>query len=121
VANTLTLSTGEHWRMPAGLAKIERRKRRAQRVLARRKRGSSRQAKARRRVAALQARAARIRQDWRHKASLAIPRRVATVVLEDLATQHDAQRQANRGGARNQRLPEGGPEPGDPRTRLARL
>jgi putative transposase len=65
-----------------------RRKRRAQRVLARRKRGSSRHAKARRRVAALQARAARIRQDWRHKASLAIPRRFATVVLEDLATRN---------------------------------
>ncbi|MBB4272947.1 RNA-guided endonuclease InsQ/TnpB family protein [Rhizobium mongolense] len=46
VANTLTLSTGEHWWMPAGLAEIERRKRRAQRVLARRKRGSRRHAKA---------------------------------------------------------------------------
>ncbi|ULJ73088.1 transposase [Rhizobium gallicum] len=55
VANTLTLSTGEHWWMPAGLAEIEPRKRRAQRVLARRKRGSRRHAKARRRVAALQA------------------------------------------------------------------
>ncbi|WP_074067947.1 transposase [Rhizobium gallicum] len=45
VANTLTLSTGEHWWMPAGLAEIEPRKRRAQRVLARRKRGSRRHAK----------------------------------------------------------------------------
>ncbi|ULJ75444.1 RNA-guided endonuclease InsQ/TnpB family protein [Rhizobium gallicum] len=88
VANTLTLSTGEHWWMPAGLAEIEPRKRRAQRVLARRKRGSRRHAKARRRVAALQARAARIRQDWRHKASLDIARRFATVVLEDLATRN---------------------------------
>ncbi|MBB4278316.1 transposase [Rhizobium mongolense] len=87
VANTLTLSTGEHWWMPAGLAQIERRKRRAQRVLARRKRGSRRHAKARR-VAALQARAARIRQDWRHKASLDVARRFATVVLEDLATRN---------------------------------
>ncbi|WFU89026.1 transposase [Rhizobium sp. CC1099] len=88
VANTLTLSTGEHWWMPAGLAEIEPRKRRAQRVLARRKRGSRRHAKARRRVAALQAGAARIRQDWRHKASLDIARRFATVVLEDLATRN---------------------------------
>ncbi|OWK25248.1 hypothetical protein AJ87_12770, partial [Rhizobium yanglingense] len=47
-----------------------------------------RHAKARRRVAALQARAARIRQDWRHKASLDIARRFATVVLEDLATRN---------------------------------
>lgn len=88
VANTLTLSTGEHLRMPASLAAFECRKRRAHKVLARRKRGSSRHAKARRRVAALQARAARIRQDWRHKASLDIARRFGTVVLEDLATRN---------------------------------
>jgi putative transposase len=86
VVNTLTLSTGEHWWMPAGLAEVERRKRRKRR--AQRERGSSRHAKARRRVAALQARAARIRQDWRHKASLDIARRFATVVLEDLATRN---------------------------------
>lgn len=88
VANTLTLSTGEHLRMPARLAEIERKKRRAQRVLSRRKRGSARYAKARRRVSALQARAARIRLDWRHKASLDIARRFGIVVLEDLATRN---------------------------------
>jgi putative transposase len=88
VANTLTLSTGELLRMPAHLRGIERKKRRAQRVLSRRKRGSARYAKARRRVAALQARAARIRLDWRHKASLDIATRFGTVVLEDLATRN---------------------------------
>lgn len=88
VANTLTLSTGEHIRMPASLAEIDRRKRRAQRVLARRRRGSRRYAKALRRVAALQARASRIRLDWRHKASLDIAKRFGTVVLEDLATRN---------------------------------
>lgn len=85
VANTLTLSTGEHLRLPASIAKIEQAKRRAQRTMSRRKRGSARHAKARRRVAALQARAARIRQDWRHKASLGLARSYGTVVLEDLA------------------------------------
>lgn len=88
VANTLTLSTGEHLRMPDSLVKIEQAKRRAQRTMARRKRGSARHAKARRRVAALQARAARIRQDWRHRASLGLVRRFGTVVLEDLATRN---------------------------------
>lgn len=64
VANTLTLSTGEHLHIPPSLAEIERKKRRAQRVASRRKRGSLRHAKACRRVTTLQARAARIRQDW---------------------------------------------------------
>lgn len=88
VTNTLTLSTGEHLRLPASIAKIEQAKRRAQRTMARRKRGSTRYAKARRRVAALQARAARIRQDWRHKASLGLARSYGTVVLEDLVTRN---------------------------------
>jgi len=88
VANTLTLSTGVHLHMPASLAAIEHKKRRAQRLASRRKRGSIRHAKARRRVASLQARAARIRQDWRHRSSLDIARRFGTVVLEYLATRN---------------------------------
>ncbi|MBR2655169.1 MAG: transposase [Loktanella sp.] len=88
VVNTLTLSTGEHLRMPVSLAKIEQVKRRVQRTMSRRKRGSVRYAKARRRVAALQARAARIRQDWRHKTSLDLARSYGTVVLENLATRN---------------------------------
>jgi len=88
VANTLTLSTGAHLRVPDSLVEIERKKRQAQRCLARRRRGSKRHTKARRRVAVLQARAARIRLDWRHKASLDIARRFGTVVLEDLATRN---------------------------------
>jgi putative transposase len=88
VANTLTLSTGEHLRIPYSLLEIECHKRRAQRCLARRRRGSVRHAKARRRVAILQARAARIRLDWRHNASLGLARNFGTVVLEDLATRN---------------------------------
>jgi putative transposase len=84
VANTLALSTGERLSLPASLELIERRRRKAHRVLARRKRGSRRHAKARRRVASLAARAARIRRDWHHKAALDIARRFGVVVIEAL-------------------------------------
>lgn len=84
VANTLMLSTGEKFSVPASLEAVERRKRRVQRALARKKRGSARRAKALRRVARLSARAARIRRDWTHKTALGIANRFGTVVLEDL-------------------------------------
>jgi putative transposase len=84
VANTLALSTGERLSVPASLEALERRQRRAQRVLNRRKRGSKRYAKARCRVAALSARRARIRRDWHHRISLDLSKRFGTVVLEDL-------------------------------------
>ena len=64
VAETLALSTGEMLTLPSSLAVLDRKKRKAQRVLARRKRGSVRYAKQRRRVAAIQARQGRIRKDW---------------------------------------------------------
>ena len=63
VANTIALSTGELLSVPTNLEALERRQRRAQRVLSRRKRGSNRYAKARRRVAALSARRACIRKE----------------------------------------------------------
>lgn len=84
VANTLTLSTGEHLSVPASLEAIERHHRAAQRVLARRKRGSNRRRRQLQRCARLSARRSRIRRDWQHKASLDIARRFGTVVLEDL-------------------------------------
>ena len=88
VANTLSLSTGEHISVPASLADLECRQRRAQRVLSRRKPGSRRYARARRRVAALSARRARIRRDWLHRASFDLSRRFGTVVIEDLNTRN---------------------------------
>ncbi|MEI4234174.1 RNA-guided endonuclease InsQ/TnpB family protein [Roseovarius sp. D22-M7] len=88
VANTLSLSTGEHMSIPASLADLDRKQRRAQRVLSRRKRGSRRYARARRRVAALSARRARIRRDWHHRASFDLSRRFGTVVIEDLKTRN---------------------------------
>lgn len=84
VANTLALSTGELLSVPASLEAIERRKRRAQRIVARRKRGSNRRAKQLRRVAKLSARIARIRADWNHRTTTEIAERFGCVVVEDL-------------------------------------
>ncbi|WP_417255283.1 RNA-guided endonuclease InsQ/TnpB family protein [Celeribacter sp.] len=86
VANTLALSTGERISVPASLAVLECRQRRAQKVLSRRKRGSKRYAKTRARVSALSVRRARIRKDWHRRVSLDLARRFGTVVLEDLNT-----------------------------------
>ena len=88
VANTLVLSTplpiGDMLTLPDSLKNIDRRKRKAQRVLSRRKRGSKRYAKQRRRVAALQAKRARIRRDWQHRKALDIAQHFGAVGLEDL-------------------------------------
>lgn len=84
ITNTLALSTGEVFSLPASLAALDRRKRRAQRVMARRKRGSRRYAKQRKRVAGIAARIARVRADWQHRVSLDIASRFGLVVLEKL-------------------------------------
>jgi putative transposase len=83
VAKTLTLSTGDTIDVPRTIA-IDRRRARAQKVLARCKRGSARRARQKARVAALSARAARIRADWCHLASTDIARRFGLVAIEDL-------------------------------------
>jgi putative transposase len=83
VANTLALSTGEMLSTPA-LTQLERRKRRAQRILARRVRGSNRHRKQRARVTVLAAKIARVRADWRHRATLDIAKRFGTVAIEAL-------------------------------------
>lgn len=84
VANALALSTGEMIVAPTSFDVIERRRRKAQRVLARRKRGSKRYARQRARVAKLHARTGRIRRDWLHKASTSIAERFGAVALEKL-------------------------------------
>jgi putative transposase len=83
IANTLALSTGEMLSMP-DLTQLERRRKRAQRILSRRVRGSNRYRKQRRQVRRIAAKIARCRSDWRHKASLDIARRFGTVSLEAL-------------------------------------
>ncbi|WP_010516969.1 RNA-guided endonuclease InsQ/TnpB family protein [Komagataeibacter oboediens] len=86
VAVPLMLSDGTVYMLPERLDVIERRARKAQRILARRKRGSNRHALARRRVAALKAKAARIRKHWAHETTTAICRNYGTVVIERLRT-----------------------------------
>lgn len=83
IANNLSLSTGEHIPL-RDLSLLERRRRKAQRVLARRKRGSARYAKQRARVASLHGRVARSRAHALHGASLIISKRFGVVALEDL-------------------------------------
>jgi putative transposase len=85
VVSTVTLSNGEMLSTPC-VAVIERRKRKAQRVLARRTRGSKRYAKQRARVARLSAKMARTRGHWQHETSSNISRRFGFVALEDLNT-----------------------------------
>lgn len=84
VANTLSLSTGEHVRLP-DVSHLECKRRKAQRVLARRKRGSKRYAAQKKRVAHVAARIARVRAHHLHVASRSIAGRFATVALEALA------------------------------------
>lgn len=83
VANTLTLSTGEHIRVP-DVSRLERRRRRAQRVLARRKKGSRRYAAQRAKAARLTAKIARARRHRLHEASTAVARRFSLVAIEAL-------------------------------------
>ncbi len=84
IANTLMLSTGEAFRMPAALVLMERRKRRLQRAVSRKRRGSARRHKALRRMAKLAARMARIRRDFQHKAARSIAERFGCVTIEAL-------------------------------------
>ncbi|GCD54184.1 putative transposase [Acetobacter pasteurianus NBRC 3188] len=80
------LSDGTVYMLPERLNVIERRARKAQRILARRKRGSNRHALARKRVAAHKAKAARIRKHWAHETTTAICRNYRTAVIERLRT-----------------------------------
>jgi putative transposase len=86
VAVAASLSTGETFHVPDGLARLDRLRRKAQRVLARRKRGSRRALAQRRRIARLAGRSARVRRDWNHRNTTDIARRFGVVVLEDLST-----------------------------------
>jgi putative transposase len=85
VANTLALSNGEMMSTP-DISALERRKRKAQRILARRQRGSNRYLKQRKRLTRVAAKIARVRADWQHNASTVIARRFGHVALEDLDT-----------------------------------
>lgn len=82
------LDTGEQHSSPESMARIEKRRRRAQKTLARRKRGSKRYARARKRVAALSAKIARVRSHWQHELTTSIANRFGVVILEKLKTKN---------------------------------
>ena len=86
VAVPLMLSDGTSYMLPEQLDVLERRARKAQRILARRKRGSNRHAKARKRVAAIRAKQARVRKHWAHVTTTEICRNYGTVIIERLRT-----------------------------------
>lgn len=83
VATTLSLSTGEHIRLP-DLSATEKRKRRAQRILSRRKKGSARRNLQRRRLGLISAQLRRARCHHLHVASKSIAARFGVVALEAL-------------------------------------
>jgi putative transposase len=83
ISNTLALSTGELLSTP-DVSRLERRKRKAQRILSRRKRGSNRYFKQRRRLSRIMAKMARVRDHWQHEVTTDLVRRFGHVVLEDL-------------------------------------
>lgn len=83
VAQTITLSTGEHFQAPDTAGLLARRKR-AQKTLARRKKGSNRYYAQRRKVAGIASKMARIRTDWCHRTSTDIARRHGLVAIEAL-------------------------------------
>lgn len=82
----LMLSDGTSYSLPANIAVLERKHRKAQRAASRRKRGSNRWRKAIRRSAAVKAKQARARKHWAHEATTDIARRFGTVVIEKLRT-----------------------------------
>lgn len=83
IAVSLALSNGQRFRLP-DLSRLDRQKRRAQRILSRRTKGSNRRRKALRRVASIAAKIARARAHWQHCVSRDIASRFGTVVVEDL-------------------------------------
>lgn len=86
VAVPLMLSDGTSYALPTSIDVLEKRHRRAQRIVARRKRGSGRWHRAMKRSNAIKARQARIRKDWAHRATTDITRRFGVVVVERLRT-----------------------------------
>jgi putative transposase len=107
VANTLALSTGEMFSVPAALQAADHKIRWAQRVVARRTRGSGRHRIAKARVAALSARRARMRADWQHKATTAIAERFGIAVLEDLQIRNMTARGRRKHGLNRRILDQG--------------
>lgn len=84
VTNFAVLSTGEVIAPVNALRKRQQQLARAQRALSRKQKFSRNWAKAKARVQKIHAKAARTRRDFQHKASTAISKNHAIVVIEDL-------------------------------------
>lgn len=84
VAVPVMLSNGEEHRLPTTLARLEKQRRRAQRIASRRVRGSKRQRVAQARVRTISSRIARTRSHWQHELTTSIARRYGVVSIEAL-------------------------------------
>lgn len=103
IATTLSLSNGEHIRLPS-MTLLEKQRRLAQRVMSRRKRGSARYAAQRRSAALISARLARIRSHHLHVASSGVAARFGIVGLEDLRIQNMSASASGQGVAQKRGL-----------------
>lgn len=83
VANVVSLSTGERVK-PCSFTKLERAKRKQQRILARRRKGSANWKKAKAKLGRVHERIGDKRNDFLHKLSTAISKNHAQVVVENL-------------------------------------
>lgn len=97
IANTITLCSGEHIRMPTPGAPARRRLARLQRQASRRRRGSRGQKKALRSVARWYERYANVRQDFIAKTAHDLTARYSVVAVEDLAVDRMTRRAKGRG------------------------
>lgn len=84
IAQTVTLSTGQHYNLPEKMKRLMDRKKVLQRRMKRKKRGSANSRKAYARIAKLDAVVARMRNSFAHEVSTDVARRFDTVVVEDL-------------------------------------
>ena len=81
-------SEGEMFYLPDELQKVEKKRRKTQKIASRRQRGSKRYNKVQKRVSRLSAKCARIRDQWQHEVALNLSKRYGIVVLEDLKTKN---------------------------------
>lgn len=104
VAVPLMLSDGTSYHLPANIEALERRHRKAQRIVARRKKGSVHWRKALRHAAAVKAKQARARKHWAHETTTAITRAYGGVVIERLRTKNMTARAHLKGVAQKRGL-----------------
>ncbi|QRM32447.1 transposase (plasmid) [Microvirga sp. VF16] len=85
IANTITLSTGDHLSLPMERINVlKRQRKRVQRVMARGQRGSNQNRRAKLKAAQILARIGRIRHHWQHETSTELAERFSAVVFEAL-------------------------------------